>query len=54
MNETESAADLAGGVRLIAMFEALKGTLVLTAGFGVLSLGGGWGQSCTLVLWQPG
>ena len=38
MNETESAADLAGGVRLIAIFEGLKGTLVLIAGFGVLSL----------------
>jgi len=53
MNETESAADLAGGVRLIAMFEALKGTLVLIAS-AFFPSGVDGDQSCTLVLWQPG
>jgi uncharacterized membrane protein (DUF2068 family) len=38
LSETASAAGTARGVRLIAVFEALKGTLVLIAGFGLLSL----------------
>ena len=38
MNKPEAVAGIARGVRLIAVFEALKGTLVLIAGFGLLSL----------------
>ncbi len=38
MNHRVSAAGITRGVRLIAVFEALKGTLVLIAGFGLLSL----------------
>ena len=41
MNKAKTEAGAAGfarGVRLIAVFEALKGTLVLIAGFGLLAL----------------
>jgi uncharacterized membrane protein (DUF2068 family) len=38
LSKPEAAAGNARGVRLIAVFEALKGTLVLVAGFGLLSL----------------
>ncbi|MDT5296358.1 MAG: hypothetical protein QOJ76_3238 [Acidobacteriota bacterium] len=41
-HKTDEAAahvtEIAAGVRVIAFFEALKGTLVLVAGFGLLSL----------------
>jgi uncharacterized membrane protein (DUF2068 family) len=33
-----TVTEIAAGVRVVAMFEALKGTLVLVAGFGLLSL----------------
>lgn len=36
--EPKAARDLSRGVRVVAMFEALKGALVLIAGFGLLSL----------------
>ncbi len=38
VNPPEAEPGVARGVRLIAVFEALKGTLVLIAGFGLLSL----------------
>jgi len=38
LSKPEAGAGIARGVRLIAVFEALKGTLVLVAGFGLLSL----------------
>ena len=38
MSKPKAGAAITRGVRLIAVFEALKGTLVLVAGFGLLSL----------------
>jgi uncharacterized membrane protein (DUF2068 family) len=38
MSKPEDVRSVASGVRLIAVFEALKGTLVLLAGFGLLAL----------------
>jgi uncharacterized membrane protein (DUF2068 family) len=38
LSKPKARAGIARGVRLIAVFEALKGTLVLVAGFGLLSL----------------
>jgi uncharacterized membrane protein (DUF2068 family) len=38
LSKLKAGAGIARGVRLIAVFEALKGTLVLVAGFGLLSL----------------
>jgi uncharacterized membrane protein (DUF2068 family) len=38
LNKTVSTTPLSGGVRTIAVFEALKGMLVLVAGCGLLSL----------------
>ena len=38
MSKPKAGSGIARGVRLIAVFEALKGTLVLVAGFGLLSL----------------
>jgi uncharacterized membrane protein (DUF2068 family) len=38
LNKTVIYTHLSGGVRTIAFFEALKGVLVLVAGFGLLSL----------------
>jgi uncharacterized membrane protein (DUF2068 family) len=38
LSKPKAGDGIARGVRLIAVFEALKGTLVLVAGFGLLSL----------------
>jgi uncharacterized membrane protein (DUF2068 family) len=38
MPKARTVTEIAAGVRAIAFFEALKGTLVLVAGFGLLSL----------------
>jgi len=38
LSKPKAGAAITRGVRLIAVFEALKGTLVLVAGFGLLSL----------------
>jgi uncharacterized membrane protein (DUF2068 family) len=38
LTEKKSIPKLARGVQVVAIFEALKGTLVLVAGFGLLSL----------------
>jgi len=38
LHKTVITTHLSGGVRTIAFFEALKGMLVLAAGFGLLSL----------------
>jgi uncharacterized membrane protein (DUF2068 family) len=38
LSKPKAGTGIARGVRLIAVFEALKGTLVLVAGFGLLSL----------------
>jgi uncharacterized membrane protein (DUF2068 family) len=37
-DEPEPSANIARGIRIVAVFEALKGALVLAAGFGLLSL----------------
>ena len=37
-NPTASMANIARGIRVVAVFEALKGALVLSAGLGLLSL----------------
>ena len=38
MDDRKAIPDLSRGMRVVAMFEALKGALVLIAGFGLLSL----------------